>query len=248
MFPFTHMSQCERSEETPLHVMPSPLLMSQCERSEETPLHVMPSPLLICHSVRNLKKPHYMSCPPLYSYVTVWEIWRNPITCHVLPFTHKSQCEKSEETPLHVMPMAVKWKLCFYGYESPLLICYSVRNLKKPHYMSCPWLSNENCASAAMKALYSYVTVWEIWRNPITCHAHDCQMKIGLLWLWKPFTHMSQCEKSEQTPLHVMPSPLLICHSVRNLKKPHYMSRPWLSNENWASVAMKALYSYVTVW
>ena len=63
MFPFTHMSQCERSEETPLHVMPSPLLMSQCERSEETPLHVMPSPLLICHSVRNLKKPHYMSCP-----------------------------------------------------------------------------------------------------------------------------------------------------------------------------------------
>ena len=143
---------------------------------------------------------------------------------------------------------------------SPLLISHSVRNLKKPHYMSCPWLSNENCAFTAMKALYSYVTVWEIWRNPITCHAHDCQMKIVLLRLWKPFTHMSQCEKSEETPLHVTPmtvkwklgfcgyeSPLLICHSVRNLKKPHYMSRPWLSNENWASAAMKALYSYVSV-
>jgi hypothetical protein len=187
MFPFTHMSQCERSE--------------------ETPLHVMPSPLLICHSVRNLKKPHYMSCPPLYSYVIVWEIWRNPITCHALPFTHMSQCEKSEETPLHVM--------C-----SPLLISHSVRNLKKPHYMSCPWLSNENCAFTAIKALYSYVTVWEIWRNPITCHAHDCQMKIVLLRLWKPFTHMSQCEKSEQTPLHVMPSPLLICQCEKSEETP----------------------------
>jgi hypothetical protein len=181
MFPFTHMSQCERSE--------------------ETPLHVMPSPLLICHSVRNLKKPHYMSCAPLYSYVTVWEIWRNPITCHAhgcqmkivllrlwKPFTHMLQCEKSEETPLHVMPMTVKWKLCFCGYESPLLICHSVRNLKKPHYMSRPWLSNENWASVAMKALYSYVTVWEIWRNPITCHDHGCQMKIALLWLWKCYS------------------------------------------------------------
>jgi hypothetical protein len=194
----------------------------------------MCSPLLISHSVRNLKKPHYMSCPwlsnencaftaikALYSYVTVWEIWRNPITCHAhdcqmkivllrlwKPFTHMSQCEKSEETPLHVtpmtvkwklgfcgyespllicqcekseetplhvMPMTVKWKLGFCGYESPLLICHSVRNLNKPHYMSCP-------------PLYSYVTVWEIWRNPITCHAHGCQMKIALLWLWKCYS------------------------------------------------------------
>jgi hypothetical protein len=133
-----------------------------------------------------------------FTHMSVWEIWRNPITCHA-----------------HDCQMKI-----------------GLLRLWKP---------------------FTHMSVWEIWRNPITCYAHDCQMKIGLLRLWKPFTHMSQCEKSEQTPLHVMPSPLLICHSVRNLKKPHYMSCPWLSNENCASVAMKVLqysrrYSVINQW
>jgi hypothetical protein len=115
--------------------------MSPCGRSEVTPL--------LCHHVGDLRWPHY--------YVTMWEIWGDPIT---MP-----PCGRSEEIPLlchHVGDLrwphyyVTMWEIwgdpitmspCGRSEEIPLL-CHHVEDLRRLHYGSSasdlvPWIYND---------------------------------------------------------------------------------------------------------
>jgi hypothetical protein len=174
--------------------------------------------LYILYIYLHLIKITSLTCSPFW-HVTVCQIWRNTttvtcqwsyvyylLTCHSVPdlkkhhyshmsvilrllFIDMSQCARSEETPLQSQ----------WSYVYSLLTCHS----------DCQIWRNTTTVTCQWSYVYSLLTCHsdcQIWRNTTTV-----TVILRLL-----FIDMSQCARSEETPLQSHAWVIL-----RLLKKPH---------------------------